>query len=106
MHAHGGGVREVGLLISTWPIGTSQQKHGCHPARLRTIRVDGNNPQGSRIIQFTKKLENVKSDERIIIYCVFSTSDHQFSMRFPNKNVLKTNLETDARICIPQISEK
>ena len=59
-----------------------------------------------KIIQFTKKMENVKTYENIIIYYVFSTSNHQFSMRFPNKNVLKTNLETDARICIPQISEK
>ena len=59
-----------------------------------------------KIIQFTKKLKKVKTYEDIIIYYVFSTSNHQFSIRFPNKNVLKSNLKTDAGIYIPQISEK
>ena len=59
-----------------------------------------------KIIQFTKKLKKVKTNGNIIIYYVFSTSDHQISTRFPDRNVLKSNLETDARICIPQISEK
>ena len=59
-----------------------------------------------KIIQFTKKLKKVKTVENIIIYYVFSTSNHQISMRFPNKNVLKSNLKTDAGIYIPQISEK
>ena len=58
-----------------------------------------------KITRLTKKLENVKPNENISIYKVFSTSDHQISMRFKSRNMLKSNLKTDAEIHIPQISE-
>ena len=48
----------------------------------------------------------MKPDENLHIYDVFSTYDHQISMGFPNRSVLKNNLKTDAGICVPQISEK
>ena len=59
-----------------------------------------------KITQFAKKLKKVKPNENINIHYVFNTSDHQISMRFPDRNVLKSNLQTDAGICVPQISEK
>ena len=36
----------VGILICTSPPSTSKQKHVFCSARLRPVRVDGNNPQG------------------------------------------------------------
>ena len=88
-------------------------KHGSKTPKIRILcpkvsQMDSK--KGSKnmfkIIQFTKKLKKVKTCENIIIYYIFSTSNHQFSMIFPNKNVLKSNLKTDAGIYIPQISEK
>ena len=59
-----------------------------------------------KITQFTKKLKKVKPNENISIYYVFKTSDHQISTKNPYRNVLKSNLKTDAGICVPQISQK
>ena len=59
-----------------------------------------------KITQFTKKLKKVKPNEHISIYYVFNTSDHQISTKNPYRNVLKSNLKTDAGICVPQISQK
>ncbi len=47
-----------------------------------------------RVIKFTKKqFKKVKPNENINIYCVFSASDHQISVRIPCRSVLKSNLE-------------
>ena len=59
----------------------------------------------NRPVQETKR-KKMKTDDSISIYYVFNTSGHQISTRFPYRNVLKSNLKTDAGICISQISEK
>ena len=55
------------------------------------------------VFEATENKRNLTNN--IINYYVFNTSDHQISVTFPNRNVLKSNLKTDAENCALQISE-
>ena len=53
-----------------------------------------------------EKHEKVKSDENTCIYNGFSTFHHRISTQFPTGNVMKTHLEPNAEIQLPQAFEK
>ena len=59
-----------------------------------------------KVIQFTENLKKAKPNENINIYYGFSTSDHQISIRFPSRHVVKSDLKTDAGIWVDKAIEK